>query len=373
MPSASSTIPAVSPFQALLDGAVDGAIFDGVGFGQGTRVASKPRALLSGSWDDWGILEEALRQGKGGGLAGWFDYAGNFRFGDFSEWSVEESEFPQGAAPASQPIFQSGMNPQVWASRIQRIHEYIAAGDIYQVNLTHTMTASWEEDPGKFYPCLRQASPAPYSCFVRLGDTVVLSASPECFLEIDGSHIITRPIKGTRPRQAQPEDDEQAARELSTSEKERAELIMITDLERNDLGQVCQYGEVGVTGLCNLESFQHVHHMVSTIEGTLRPGISPLQALRACYPGGSITGAPKKRAREIITELEVGPRGIYTGALGYLGRDGRAVFNMAIRTLVVQGGTATYGTGAGIVADSDPAGEYEETLIKAAGLFAALG
>jgi anthranilate/para-aminobenzoate synthase component I len=147
---------------------------------------------------------------------------------------------------------------------------------------------------------------------------------------------------------------------------------MITDLERNDLGQVCQYGSVHVTSLCALESFAQVHHLVSTVEGELRPEITPVQAVRACYPGGSITGAPKKRAREIIAELEPVPRGIYTGALGFFRWDGRAVFNIAIRTLVIRAGHASYGVGAGIVADSDPALEYEETLHKAAGLRAAL-
>jgi anthranilate/para-aminobenzoate synthase component I len=147
---------------------------------------------------------------------------------------------------------------------------------------------------------------------------------------------------------------------------------MITDLERNDLGQVCEYGSVQVTGLCELETFAQVHHLVSTVEGRLRPDVTPLQAVRACYPGGSITGAPKKRAREIIGELEPSPRGIYTGALGFFRADGRAVFNIAIRTLVVRNGTATYGVGAGIVADSDDVLEYEETLHKAAGLVAAL-
>jgi anthranilate/para-aminobenzoate synthase component I len=253
---------------------------------------------------------------------------------------------------------------------VQKAREFIAAGDIYQVNLTHTLSARWAPDPAGFHARLRAASPAPFSCLLELGDTAVVSASPECFLAIDGRRVITRPIKGTRPRR---EDDAVAARELQASPKERAELVMITDLERNDLGKVCEYGSVRVTGLCELETFAQVHHLVSTVEGLLYPGVSAIRAVRACYPGGSITGAPKIRAREIIAGLEQTPRGIYTGALGFFGCDGRAVFNIAIRTLVLRAGRATFGIGAGIVADSDPGLEYEETLHKAAGLMAALG
>lgn len=354
---------------ALLSGACDGALFDGAGFGPSAPVAVRPAAVLSGGWDDWGMLEQALAREGGGGLAGWFDYAGNFRFGDFPDWEVFAGELPPGEAPAPAPVFTRGLSPAQWGPRVDRAREYIAAGDIYQVNLTHTWSAPWPARAGGFYPRLRAASPAPFSCYLRLGDTEVLSASPECFLHIEGRRIETRPIKGTRPRGG---DDAAAVRELTASPKERAELIMITDLERNDLGQVCDYGSVRVTGLCELQTFAQVHHLVSTIEGRLRAEVSPLQAVRACYPGGSITGAPKKRAREIIAELEADPRGIYTGALGFFGRDGRAVFNIAIRTLVVRDGRATYGTGAGIVADSDPAAEYEETRHKAAGLWAAL-
>lgn len=315
------------------------------------------------------MLEEALARGTEGGLAGWFDYDGNFRFGDFPRWTYSRPDATAGPAPHPRPSFLPGLGKEEWIHLVGRIHEYIAAGDIYQVNLTHTLTAEWPDNPALFYPRLRAASPAPYACFVRLGDTSVLSASPECFLHIDGRRIVTRPIKGTRPRAGR---DAAAARELLASAKERAELVMITDLERNDLGQVCGYGSVQVTALCELHSFAQVHHLVSTVEGRLRPEVSAVQAVRACYPGGSITGAPKKRAREIIAELEPVPRGIYTGAIGYFGRDGRAVFNIAIRTLVVRGGRATYGVGAGIVADSDAGAEYDETLHKAAGLFAAL-
>ena len=360
----------------VLSGAADGVIFDGIAFGRPALVASGPEQVMEGGWDDWGKLEERWRSGRrgmsDGGLAGWFDYQGNFRFGVFPSWSRAELDLSAPLLPAARTDFQAGVPLDVWIERVRRAQEYIAAGDIYQVNLTHTLTAPWERGAGDFYRRLREASPAPCSAFLRLGDTVVASASPESFISIDGRRILTRPIKGTRVREHEARADAEAARELLGSAKEKAELVMITDLERSDLGQVCAYGSVKVTALCALETFEHVHHLVSTIEGTLRDEVSPLQALRACYPGGSITGAPKKRAREIIAELEESPRGIYTGALGFIDWRGRAVFSIAIRTLVVRAGLASYGVGAGIVADSDPRLEYEETLHKAAGLFAAL-
>jgi anthranilate/para-aminobenzoate synthase component I len=193
--------------------------------------------------------------------------------------------------------------------------------------------STFTEDPAAFYPRLRRASPAPYACFLRLGDTAVLSASPECFLQIDGRRIMTRPIKGTRPRGA---DDASVMEELLGSEKERAELVMITDLERNDLGQVCEYGSVRVPELLHLEAYEQVFHLVSTVEGRLRDEVSHVEALRACFPGGSISGAPKKRAMEIIAELEPFPRGIYTGAIGSFGFNGESRFSMAIRTAVFE-------------------------------------
>jgi aminodeoxychorismate synthase component I len=353
----------------------DAVLFDGPGFGP-PLAGRAPQTVLEGGAGDWDLLETALAglraDDPGGFLAGWFDYHGGFRFAVFAGGAELDTETWWGepwTGPA--PVFRPGLERDEWVQRVRRAHDYIAAGDIYQVNLTHTLSAVWPADAAAFYPRLRAASPAPFSCFLRLGDTTVLSTSPECFLSIDGRRIVTRPIKGTRPRRG--DDDAAAARELLSSPKERAELVMITDLERNDLGQVCQYGSVRVTGLCELETFAQVHHLVSTVEGRLRDDVTPVQAVRACSPGGSITGAPKKRAREIIAELEPSPRGIYTGALGFFRADGRACFNIAIRTLVVRGGHATYGVGAGIVADSDPVLEYEETLHKAAGLAAALG
>ncbi len=353
----------------------DAVLFDGPGFGR-VLAARAPVAVVEGTEDEWPVLENALAdlraEAPDGFLGGWFDYRGGFRFGVFhgSQGAPDAGE-QTGHWSGPGPRFRPGLERDEWVRRVRRAHDYIAAGDIYQVNLTHTLSSPWSGEAADFYPRFRAASPAPFSCLLRLGDTTVLSASPECFLLVDGRRVVTRPIKGTRPRAGN--DDDAAARELLASPKERAELVMITDLERNDLGQVCEYGSVLVTGLCELETFAQVHHLVSTVEGRLREGVSAVQALRACYPGGSITGAPKKRAREIIDELESVPRGIYTGALGFFHADGSAAFNIAIRTLVVRDGTATFGVGAGIVADSDPVLEYEETLHKAAGLNAALG
>jgi anthranilate/para-aminobenzoate synthase component I len=191
---------------------------------------------------------------------------------------------------------------------------------------------------------------------------------------MDGPNILTRPIKGTRPRGPSPAADTAAATELGGSPKERAELVMITDLERNDLGQVCDYGTVHTRELLTLEHFAQVHHMVSTVAGRLRPGVDHIDALRACFPGGSVTGAPKIRARQIIAELEPAPRGLYTGAIGCFGFDGTSTFNIAIRTAILQrDGLAHFHTGAGIVADSIPAQEWQETLWKASGILQAAG
>jgi para-aminobenzoate synthetase component 1 len=363
---------------SVLCGGRDGFVFDGPAFGGEVPLRGVgPELILEGSWDSWAPLEEAWECGRAGargegGLAGWFDYEGNYRFGVFPSWSRGPVRYP--ATETRPPArFRAGLTENEWVGLVRRAHEYIAAGDIYQVNLTHTLSAEWNIAPGAFYRRFRGEEMSPCAAYLALGDTVVLSASPETFLRLEGRRITTRPIKGTRPRGADRRADAAAARELLDSPKERAELIMITDLLRNDLGQVCQYGTVQVPSLCALETFAHVHHLVSTVEGHLRPGTSPFAAVRACYPGGSITGAPKKRAREIITELERAPRGIYTGALGFVDWSGRAVFSIAIRTLVLRGGRATYGVGAGIVADSDPHREYAETWQKAAGLLAALG
>ncbi len=265
--------------------------------------------------------------------------------------------------------FRPVLEGEAFCARVRRAQAYISSGDIYQVNLSYPFEAAW---PGgetwAFYEALRRCSPAPYGAFVQQPKRSILSTSPELFLKFSGRNVQTRPIKGTRPRHSEISADEQNARELLTSPKEIAELVMITDLERNDLGQFCEWGSVRVSELLKLERHEQVFHLVSTVEGRMREDVDVVSALRECFPGGSITGAPKRRAREIIKELEGQDRGLYTGALGWFGANGESVFNILIRTVVVEGGQAHFHVGAGVVADSIPKAEWQETRDKATGI-----
>lgn len=255
---------------------------------------------------------------------------------------------------------------------VEKAQRYIRSGDIYQVNLSHRLAASLPADGWSFFQRLTALSPAPHAAFLDCGDFQIASSSPELFLRLSGSLIQTRPIKGTRPRSADPTRDAQLTYELQTSPKEMAELVMITDLLRNDLGKVCEYGSVHVPELVRLERYSQVQHLVSTVEGRLRTGTTHFSAFASCFPGGSITGAPKIRAMEIIDELEPITRGPYTGALGYLGFNREAQLSIIIRTALCVGEAVYFHVGAGIVADSIPDAEYEETLAKARGFFQAL-
>lgn len=368
----------------------------------GSFVAAEPSLVLSGRTNaDWETLSrEVARRQNGdpacgmplGFAAGWADYDGAFRFGFYdrllayehasSRWfSVGGAHRAWAGALAAPPAgpgrfgplrFEPSMERADYLARVARAQAYIAAGDIYQVNLAHRFTAPWTGGESfAFYRALRRASPAPYGAFLSLGGREVLSSSPELFLKIGGRRIVTRPIKGTRPRGRDAAGDERNARELAASHKEQAELIMITDLERNDLGRVCEFHSVRATEVLKLERFAQVFHLVSTVEGRLRGEVDPVTALRECFPGGSITGAPKKRAMEIIVGLEPVPRGLFTGAIGYFGFNGRSQFNIAIRTVIVENNEAQFHVGAGIVADSQPAAEWDETLHKAAGILLA--
>jgi para-aminobenzoate synthetase component 1 len=256
---------------------------------------------------------------------------------------------------------------------VRRAKEYIAAGDIYQVNLSQRFHARVEAAPFEIYRRLREASPAPFAAFLQFGRRAILSASPEQFLEFRGRTVVTRPIKGTRKRSSDDDEDERLRQELHASPKDDAELAMIVDLERNDLGRVCEYGSVKVAAAKTLESHPTVHHLVATIEGRVRRGLGAVDVLRATFPGGSITGAPKIRAIEIIDELEPTRRAFYTGAIGHLGFDGSMHLSIAIRTLLSDGPDYFFQAGGGIVADSDPLAEYDETLAKAAAMARALG
>jgi para-aminobenzoate synthetase component 1 len=285
-----------------------------------------------------------------------------------------------GQAPAAEPPLAQATMPQVtstmsresYCDGVRRIINYIWRGDIYQANLTHRLAAEVGVDGWMLFQRLATASPAPFSAFMQCGDFQLASSSPEQFLRLSGDHVTTRPIKGTRPRGTSPDLDARLGYELQTSAKDRSELVMITDLLRNDLGRFCEYGSVTVPELAKLERFAQVQHLVSTVAGRLRPSVTHLHALASCFPGGSITGAPKIRAMEIIDELEPVVRGPYTGCLGYLGFNRESQFNILIRTAICRDGTAWFHVGAGIVADSDPAAEYDETLNKAAGWLAAL-
>lgn len=246
------------------------------------------------------------------------------------------------------------------------VKQYLRDGDCYQVNLARAFRCSYTGDPWDAYRRLRRWSPAPHGAWLSLPDgRAVLSLSPERFLALAGGRVETRPIKGTRPRGADPDGDRRLAAELQASNKDRAENVMIVDLLRNDLGRVCRTGSVRVPRLFGVETFASVHHMVSVVEGLLRPGEDAVSLLRACFPGGSITGAPKKRAMEIIAELEPTRRGPYCGAIGYIGYDGAMDTSITIRTAVCQGGVMTYRAGGGLVMDSEEQAEYQETRDKA--------
>jgi para-aminobenzoate synthetase component 1 len=255
---------------------------------------------------------------------------------------------------------------------VQRAIDYIAAGDVFQVNLAQRLVVPLSHHPAEVFLRLRQHNPSYFGAYLALPGATVVSASPELFLSLRGRSVVTRPIKGTRRRSADPVQDACLRQALWESPKDRAELAMIIDLERNDLGRVCEYGSVRVVDAASPEQHPTVHHLVGTVAGRLREGLDAIDLLRATFPGGSITGAPKIRAMEIIDELERVPRGVYCGAIGYLGLDGSAMFNIAIRTIAIGLGEAEVYAGGGIVADSIPRDEYNETLAKAAALLDAL-
>jgi para-aminobenzoate synthetase component 1 len=255
-----------------------------------------------------------------------------------------------------------------YAESWQRIKRYLREGDVYQVNLTQRFSASVRGDAWDAYQRLRTINPAPYSAYLALPDGEILSSSPERFIGVAANSVETRPIKGTRPRGRTPEEDRALAAELAVSSKDRAENVMIVDLLRNDLGKHSVIGSVQVPQLFAVESFAKVHHLVSTVRAELAAGVSPLTVLRDCFPGGSITGAPKLRAMEVIEELEPQRRSVYCGAIGYLAADGRMDTNIAIRTLLCHGGRMYCWAGGGIVMDSELDAEYAESLAKASAM-----
>jgi para-aminobenzoate synthetase component 1 len=288
-----------------------------------------------------------------------------------------------GTAAPTYPVGADGWDPRLplrssfthaaYLDAVARVREYILAGDIFQANLSQRFDAPLAEAPWTFYRRLRTRNAAPFAAYLDFPDAVVLSASPERFLSVGaGGHVETRPIKGTRPRGVGPEHDAALGLALSVSAKDRAENLMIVDLLRNDISRVCIPGSVHVPELFALEHYATVHHLVSTVVGDLAPGEDALSLLRAAFPGGSITGAPKLRAMEIIAELEPSERGVYCGAIGYWSVTGALDCSIAIRTALARAGRVYFSAGGGIVADSDPEQEYRETLDKARGMIDAL-
>lgn len=346
-----------------------------------------PVAVFKGGGSDWSILDEYLSDRTvvatgdnpvpPGALVGGFTYEGEFCFEAYNLIEVVERD---GLLPeistltqAAQVEWKEHVNRSEYCQMVEAAREYIARGEIYQVNLTRAFETRLDRlDPYDFFRVLYWRTQAPLAAMIPLDlngkEKWVCSSSPELFLQIVGDRIKTRPIKGTRPRDRDADRDRQNAFDLRTSDKEIAELVMITDLERNDLGKICEYGSVCVPELLRAEVFSHVHHLISTVEGVLKSGMRPVEAVRSCFPGGSITGAPKRRSMEVIRELESQPRGIYTGAIGYFGYDNSAQFNIAIRTAEISANHIKFFTGSGITWDSNPDQEFDETCHKAAGI-----
>ncbi|MBI5468871.1 MAG: aminodeoxychorismate synthase component I [Deltaproteobacteria bacterium] len=293
------------------------------------------------------------------------------RFNRFKDLLRSGPELPA-EVPAAKEC-GSNMTREEYLSMIKGAKGYISAGDIYQINLSQRLKIRWEGDPFTLFLSLSKNHPAPFSSYIDLGGFQIISNSPERLLRVCRGSVETSPIKGTRPRGSTPEEDRALIEELKTSAKERAEHVMIVDLERNDLGRVSVTGSVEVSGFEKVETYRHLHHMISTVRGTLRPGVDSAAALKAVFPGGSVTGAPKIRAMEIIDELEPSPRGVYTGAVGWMDLNGDMDMAMAIRTAVYKDGFLCLHVGGGIVADSVPEEEYEETLLKARDFLSSLG
>lgn len=266
----------------------------------------------------------------------------------------------------------SNFTTSSYARAFATVQDYLQSGDCYQINLSQRFSAAASGDALGAYLALRSSSPAPYSAFLNLPEAQILCTSPECFLRVQNGSVETRPIKGTRPRGSNALHDSLLAMELQSHPKDRAENLMIVDLLRNDLGKCCTPGSIVVPKLFGVESFSNVHHLVSTVQGKLVEGLDAIDLLRECFPGGSVTGAPKIRAMQIIAQLEPNRRGIYCGTIGYIGFDGNMDSNIVIRTLVYSGNRVRCWAGGGIVADSEVAAEYSETLDKATAMLGLL-
>ncbi len=291
---------------------------------------------------------------------------------EFLERELERALSLTRTASAEPLALSSNLTQPQFEAIVRQAKEHIAAGDIYQVVLSQRFSADVGVDPFTVYRALRHVNPSPYMFFIRMGGRCIVGSSPEMLVRVEGRRAETHPIAGTRPRGRSDEEDQRLGDELKRNEKERAEHVMLVDLGRNDLGRVCRYGSVRVPTFMALERYSHVMHLVSVVEGQLADDQDRLDALVACFPAGTVSGAPKVRAMEIIQALETTPRGIYAGAVGYLDFAGNLDFCIAIRSIVLEAGRASVQAGAGIVADSNPTAEYEETRDKARAMVRAL-
>lgn len=276
------------------------------------------------------------------------------------------------SSPAHEIPLTSPLGKEDFESAVRKTLEHIRAGDIFQAVVSRRFQTPYTGDPFRLYEEVRLLNPSPYLYFLEFGDETVIGSSPEMLVKVDGEDIFTVPIAGTRPRGKDAAEDARLAEEMLADEKEKAEHLMLVDLARNDIGKVSAFGSVRVSSFMEVEKFSHVQHMTSQVAGRLAEGLDRFDALGSCFPAGTVSGAPKLRAMQIIADLEPHPRGLYAGAVGYIGFDDRLEFAIAIRTTVVRDGIASFQTGAGIVADSDPTKEYEETKQKAGAMLAAL-
>src|SRR5262245_16594037 len=290
----------------------------------------------------------------------------------FLERELERGLSQQEPRPGPAPEVRSNLAREAYEAGVRKIKEHIAAGDIYQAVLSQRFEADVTADPLTVYRALRHVNPSPYMYFIRVGSLAIVGSSPEMLVRVEGRRAETHPIAGTRPRGTNEDEDLRLAEELKRNEKERAEHVMLVDLGRNDLGRVCEYGSVRVPQYMELERYSHVMHLVSTVDGRLAEESDRLDALVACFPAGTVSGAPKIRAMQILSELEPTRRDIYAGAIGYIDFAGNLDFCIAIRTITIRNGVAHVQAGAGIVADSNPAAEFEETRDKARALLQAL-
>jgi anthranilate synthase component 1 len=291
---------------------------------------------------------------------------------EFLEGELERALSLKRATGGDAVTLVSNCSQELYESMVRKAKDYITAGDIYQVVLSQRFEAEVGVDAFTVYRALRHVNPSPYMFFIRMGDRSIVGSSPEMLVRVEGRHAVTHPIAGTRPRGKTDEEDTRMAEELKRSEKEKAEHVMLVDLGRNDIGRVCDYGTVRVSKFMALERYSHVMHLVSVVEGQLAEGNDRLDALVSCFPAGTVSGAPKVRAMQIINELEPTRRGLYAGAVGYLDFAGNLDFCIAIRSILMEGGKAYIQAGAGIVADSNPTAEYEETKDKARAMMRAL-